>query len=140
MRYRRLNYRYAVLVSGGAPRPSAYEWLAGRPGVAIAQPRWRPATDVYETDGGICITVELPGVDPDNLDVLLYQDALVVEGQRRLRPIEGDGVYHAAEIRQGPFRLELGLPAPIDLERVEATYDRGLLQLTLSKEGGERRG
>jgi HSP20 family molecular chaperone IbpA len=42
-------------------------------------------------------------------------------------------VYHAAGIRQGLFRVELPLPAPVDPERVEARYDRGLLQVTLAK-------
>ena len=40
-------------------------------------------------------------------------------------------MYHAAGIRQGPFRVELPLPAPVDPERVEARYDRGLLRITL---------
>ena len=42
-------------------------------------------------------------------------------------------MYHAARIRQGPFRVELALPAPVDPERVEARYERGLLHVTLPK-------
>ncbi len=137
MRYRRLNYRYAVLLSAGKPRTLAPDWLGGRAGVVIAQPRWRPPADVYETDSTICITVELAGVEPEGLDVLLYQDAVVIEGQRRLRPDAPDGVFHAAEIRQGAFRLELALPAAVDPEQVEARYELGLLLMTLAKTGGE---
>ena len=80
----------------------------------LAQTCWRPAADVYETASTIAVTVDLAGVDHEALDVLLYEDALIVEGQRRLRPAEAGGVYQTAEIRQGPFRLELALPAPID--------------------------
>jgi HSP20 family molecular chaperone IbpA len=47
-------------------------------------------------------------------------------------------MYHAASIRQGPFRVELPLPAPIDPERVEARYDRGLLHITLAKRAEAR--
>jgi HSP20 family molecular chaperone IbpA len=43
------------------------------------------------------------------------------------------GTYHAAGVRQGPFRVELPLPAPVDGERVEALYDRGLLRISLPK-------
>jgi HSP20 family molecular chaperone IbpA len=42
-------------------------------------------------------------------------------------------VYHAAGIRQGPFRIALALPAAVDPERVEARYERGLLRITLAK-------
>jgi HSP20 family protein len=58
---------------------------------------------------------------------------LVVEGRRRLPSCQEGAVYHAAGIRQGPFRVELALPAPVDAERVEARYDRGLLRITLPK-------
>jgi HSP20 family molecular chaperone IbpA len=44
-------------------------------------------------------------------------------------------VYHAAGIRQGPFRVELPLPAAVDADGVSATYDRGLLRITLPKRG-----
>jgi HSP20 family molecular chaperone IbpA len=45
-------------------------------------------------------------------------------------------VYHAATIRQGPFQLEVPLPAPVRSEQVEARYDRGLLRITLPKRAG----
>src|SRR5690606_2540995 len=63
---------------------------------------------------------------------LLFEDALIVEGERRL-PSPAAGVYHAAEIRQGQMRLELLLPVPIDLEQVDAHYERGLLEIRLLK-------
>jgi HSP20 family molecular chaperone IbpA len=42
-------------------------------------------------------------------------------------------VYHAAGIRQGPFQVEVPLPAPVDPERVEARYEAGLLRISLAK-------
>ena len=82
------------------------------------------------------VTVELAGVEPDDLDVVLYEDVLVVEGQRQLPPADTVGVYHAAEIRQGPYRLELPLPAPIDPEGVDARYEQGLLRVALPRKNG----
>ncbi|MBI4491358.1 MAG: Hsp20/alpha crystallin family protein [Chloroflexi bacterium] len=136
MRYRRLSYRYALVLAAGQPRPLGPLGPAEQLGVWLAQPRWRPPADVYETVRTITVAVELAGVEQDELDVVLYEDALVVEGQRRLPMFEAGGVYHAAEIRQGPFRLELPLPAAIDPERVDARYERGLLQITLAKVDG----
>jgi HSP20 family molecular chaperone IbpA len=140
MRYRRLSYRYAMVLAAGEPRLLANDWRAGRLGVVIAQPRWRPPADVYETATTIHVTAELAGVNPDDLEVLLYEDALIVEGRRDLPPTDPQGVYHAAEIRQGPFRLELPLPAAVDLDRVEARYEQGLIHMSLVKSRGERHG
>ena len=99
----------------------------------FAQTYWRPAADVCETARTVEVTVELAGVDQDELDVVLFEDALIVEGQRRLAAVDPGGVYHLAEIRQGPFRLELPLPCSIDVERVEARYDQGLLRITFPR-------
>ena len=81
------------------------------------------------------ITVELAGVDPDAMEAVLYEDALVVSGRRRLPGPGAGGVYHAAEISQGQFRLEVGLPAPVASELSDARYDSGLLVLTLPRAG-----
>ena len=92
-----------------------------------------PTRDTYETATTVEIVVDLAGVDEDDFEVQLFEDALVVEGRRRLPSCQEGAVYHAAGIRQGPFRVELPLPAPVDPERVEARYDRGLLRITLPK-------
>lgn len=131
MRFRRMSYRYAVVLSANRPLSFSDIFQGTHAGVRLAQTCWRPATDVYETTSAITITVDLAGVDPETVDVTLFQDAIVIEGQRHLRPPDALGVYHAAEIRQGPFRLELPLPRPVDAERAEARYDRGLLLVTL---------
>ncbi len=133
MRYRRMSYRYALVLSAGEPRPLGNSVLIEHLGVHLAQTSWRPAADIYETAGALVVTVDLAGVDIEEVDLTLFDDALVVEGRRRLPAEDEGGVYHMAEIRQGPFRLELGLPAVIDAEQVESRYERGLLQLTISK-------
>jgi HSP20 family protein len=107
------------------------------PALLLAEPVWRPSADVYETADGLTVTVELAGVDAEEVDVVVYQDALVVEGVRRLPPPDSDGVYHAAELRQGRFRLPLALPLTVDPERGEARYDRGLLEISLVRARGD---
>ncbi len=133
MRYRRVSYRYGVILAPSHRLQNADVWPARSAAVSPAQPCWRPSTDVVESMDAILLTVELAGVDPEALEVLLFEDALIVEGQRRLPPLRPGNVYHAAEIRQGPFRLELGLPGSIDQERVDARYDQGLLRITFQK-------
>jgi HSP20 family protein len=139
MRYRRLSYRYAVVMATSRSRPLIDVWPRQGPSVGLAQP-WRPATDVLETTSEVVVTVELAGVDHEELDVLLFEDALIVDGERRLAPVHAAGVFHAAEIRQGQFHLEIRLPSPIDPDQIDARYERGLLEMRFLKraapEGG----
>ena len=133
MRYRRLSYRYALVLAGDQPRPLADARFASLGGLRFGPTAWRPPADVCVSDRAIEVTIELAGVDQDELEVVLFQDALIVEGQRRLPPAAPNSVYHVAEIRQGPFRLELGLPEAIDPQRVDARYEQGLLRITFPK-------
>jgi HSP20 family protein len=133
MRYRRMSYRYAVVLNASQPRPFGDTLRADQLVVRLAQTCWRPAADVYETADALVVTVDLAGIDPEAVEATLFEDAVIVEGQRRLPTIDGAGFYHAAEIRQGRFRLELALPTVIDGERVEARYERGLLLLVIPK-------
>jgi HSP20 family protein len=132
MRYRRLSYRYAMVVRSGHTYPVSDIWQNDRLRLLV-QPRWRPDADTYETASTVEIIVDLAGVDEDDFEVQLFEDALVVEGRRQLPSCQEGAVYQAASVRQGPFRLEVPLPAPVDAERVEARYDRGLLRITLPK-------
>jgi HSP20 family protein len=132
MRYRRLSYRYALVLTPNQNQAWDDARRAGASGVRFAQTWWRPPADMCESESAIEVTVDLAGVDQNELDVVLYEDALIVEGRRRLTTAP-NGVYHLAEIRQGPFRLELGLPVAFDLDRVDARYDQGLLRITFPK-------
>ena len=88
MRYRRLSYRYTVVMATSRSRPLADVWPRQAASVGLAQP-WRPPTNIVETTSEIVVTVELAGVDHEQLDVLLFEDALIVDGERRLPPAQG---------------------------------------------------
>jgi HSP20 family protein len=138
MRYRRLTYRYTMIAHGTETWALAPRWhghvLAFMPG----HPFWRPDADMCETRRTIEVVVDLAGVEENDVDVQLFDDALVIEGQRRLPTCEDGAVYHTAGVRQGPFRLELPLVAPVDADAVEARYERGLLWVTLRKQEAAR--
>jgi HSP20 family molecular chaperone IbpA len=135
MRYRRLSYRYTMVVRSGAAWPLGDVWPGAGPR-PLARVGWRPDVDSYETAAAIEVTVDLAGLDEDDFEVQLFEDALVVEGHRRLPSCAAGAVYHEAGIRQGPFQVEVAFLAPVDAERVEARYDRGLLHITLPKPPG----
>jgi HSP20 family protein len=134
MRYRRLSYRYTMVVRSGQTWPFGDMWQSDRLRL-LALPRWRPDADIYETASTLEIVVDLAGVEEDDVEVQLFEDVLVVEGRRQLPSCDGEAVYHFAGIRQGPFRVELPLPAPVDAEHVETRYEHGLLRISLHKRG-----
>ena len=138
MRCRHLGIRYAMVLMAGQPPTVGQEgWWAHRmPTAALTHSHWRPATDVVETARAITVTVELAGVDEEDVAVLLFEDVLVVEGRRELPRCEGDGVYRVAAIRQGPFRVEVPLPVRIDPKGVAARCERGLVCIRLPKANG----
>ncbi|HET9488199.1 MAG TPA: Hsp20/alpha crystallin family protein [Methylomirabilota bacterium] len=132
MRYRRLTYRYTMVVRSGHTAPFGDLWLSHGPRFLV-QSRWRPDADTWETATALEVIVDLAGVEEDAVEVQLFEDVLVVEGDRHLPACQREAIYHAATIRQGPFRVEVPLPSPVDAERVHVRYDRGLLHITLPK-------
>ena len=136
MRYRRISYRYTEVVTHHTVRLLGDPWgMLSR--TTVARPEWKPPADLYETNDSYIVKVELAGVTEEDLDVSVYTDALVVEGTRAVGAA-GDVRYHSAEIRYGPFRLEVAFPTPIDCERVSARYEAGFLLLTVNKDLGGR--
>jgi HSP20 family molecular chaperone IbpA len=135
MRYRRLSYRYTMMVRSGPGWPLGDVWPSDRLRL-LARVGWRPDVDTYETATAIEVTIDLAGVDEDDFEVQLFEDALVVEGRRQLPSCQEGAVYHTAGIRQGPFQVEVPLPARVDAGRVQARHERGLLRITLPKRAG----
>lgn len=132
MRYRHLSNRY-TMVTGVARHWSlgAY-WSVERPTMG-SRTAWRPPTDVDETASNITVTIALAGIPEEQIEITLYDNALVIEGERRLPRSEPRGVYHSAEIQQGPFRAEVSLPEEIDRDNIKTHHDQGLLQIVIPK-------
>ena len=95
---------------------------------------WRPLADIRESAEMLTVKIELAGMKEEEIDVTLYEDALVVSGERHEEPEGNENVYyHEAQIRYGPFRIEVLLLLPIDREGVKARYENGFLWVDLPK-------
>jgi HSP20 family molecular chaperone IbpA len=129
MRYRRSSVRYVRIVRSGRLWPLGDVFWHG----LLVEAPWQPEADTYETATTLEIVVDLAGVEEDDFELQLYEDAIVIAGSRRLPACREATVYHAAGIRRGPFKLELPLPAAVDNAKVQARHERGLLRITLSK-------
>ncbi len=105
-------------------------WAPFATGAEEALP-WRPAADAWETDDAVCLTLAVPGVDPEALEVNFENGSLTVSGQLPQRDAERRWVL--GELPQGRFERRFSLKTPIDAEAIEARVSAGLLTLTLPK-------
>ena len=93
---------------------------------------YRPQADCFRTDDppALNVVVELPGVDPASVEVVVAGRALTISGERPRPRVEG-AHYLAMEIEYGTFQRRLELGAEIDQTNVTATYDKGMLKVVL---------
>ena len=97
-----------------------------------------PAVDVRETDGELLITAEVPGVNKDELDVTIQDNAVMIRGERRHEAEDSGEGYYRRELQYGRFARSIPLPAGVDVDKAEAKYRDGVLELRLPKLGGEK--
>src|SRR5712671_5558262 len=99
----------------------------GREGSARAS--WTPATDVYVTDGGLVVKVELAGMRSENLEITVEGNRLRISGSRPDGCRASKCSFLVMEINYGPFESVLELPAGYDLSRAKAAYMNGFLRI-----------
>jgi HSP20 family protein len=92
---------------------------------------FRPQVDCVRSDDppALHVVVELPGVDPSELQVVAADRVLVVAGVRQRQPLEGR--YQQMEIEYGPFQRRIPLDEPVDTNAATARYEHGLLTVVL---------
>jgi HSP20 family protein len=94
---------------------------------------WVPAVDVAETRERFVITVELPGVEPDNVDISVENSVLTLRGERKFYRETREEDFHRIERRFGGFARDITLPSTADPERIEASFDAGVLTIQVPK-------
>ncbi len=135
MRLTHLRIRYERPAGVESPAVLAAAWAAAL-APRVASPEWRPPCDVTESAGAWTVQAELGGLAEDGLEILLYEDSLVVQGVRPWRGARDAVRVHLAEIRYGAFRFVLDLPADVDRAAARASYDRGILTVVLPRTAG----
>ncbi len=99
-----------------------------------ARDRWAPAMDVVEEGDTFVLRADLPGVDRDDVTIDVQDRTLTISGERShaLQP-EHDGGYVRLERAFGRFERTLTLPRGVDLDAIDASFDRGVLELRIPK-------
>ena len=92
-----------------------------------------PLVNISEDPDHIYVRAELPGVSPEDLDITIKDQQLVLRGERKIPTTEKNVNYHRRERESGFFRRVLRLPAQVDPAKVEAVSKDGVLTITLAK-------
>src|SRR5262249_40806750 len=92
---------------------------------------WVPAIEVLDQGGRYAVKVELPGLKPEDITVEVKDGALVIEGERKLEHEENRGNVHRSERQYGRFFRMIPLPEDAEVEKAEAKFDSGVLQVTV---------
>jgi len=99
----------------------------------VSETSWSPAVDVKESDEGLTVFVELPGVEKKDIDISLEDNVLTVTGKRVFSRDEKKESYHRIERAYGKFYRSFRLPTNVQGDKVAANYKDGVLSLEIPK-------
>lgn len=94
---------------------------------------WSPALDVEENEDAFVLHVELPGVRPEDVEVSMEENVLIITGERNFYADRDADTFRRVERRFGRFYRAVRLPDRVDSGHVDATYENGLLTIRVPK-------
>ncbi len=92
---------------------------------------WIPDMDVFEREGKTVVRLDLPGMKREDIDVAVEDDALVIRGRREEEHEVKEEDYYCSERATGEFSRAIALPEGVDPDSIEATYENGVLEVTV---------
>jgi len=97
-----------------------------------------PAMNAWRNEEGVVITAELPGVNPEEIDISVVGDTLTLTGSRQLEDLGENVKYHRRERGYGKFTRTFQLPFAVEADKVGATFEKGVLQILLPRAEAEK--
>ena len=96
---------------------------------------WSPVTDIRESEDGVLVTLELPGLTAEDVTVTVENGILSISGEKKQEAEEGeaDSNYHLVERRYGSFARTFRLPRGVNTDKVNAKFENGLLNIDIPK-------
>jgi len=94
---------------------------------------WAPVLDISERKDAYLVTVELPGLKPEDLDITMEDGLLTIQGERQITQESSEQQFHRVERRYGAFRRSITLPAHVTAEGIQASFEDGVLQILVPK-------
>ena len=96
-------------------------------------PQEYPAVNIWDKKGSAVITAELPGIDPEKLDISVSGDTVTISGAANQETLAANEIYLRQERGVGSFKRNIQLPFQIDAQAVEARYEKGILAIVLPR-------
>jgi HSP20 family protein len=97
------------------------------------QESWVPAVDVFDTRDAVVLKAELPGMKVDDIEIEVDDNVLTLKGERAFEEKVDEERYYRVERRYGAFQRSLALPQGVKADEIQASYDDGVLQVTVPK-------
>jgi len=94
---------------------------------------WAPAIDVFEKEDKFLVKVELPGVKEEDVNVTVVGGTLTIEGEKNADSEVKKRGYYYRETSYGSFSRSITIPSTVDASKIEANYDKGVLEIALPK-------
>ena len=95
--------------------------------------QFQPVVDIFEGKDAIVVKAELPGVKPEDVNIHVEKNLLVISGERKLEHEENRDGYHRIESTYGAFSRSFSLPNHVDTSSIDANLDAGVLTLRMPK-------
>ena len=102
-------------------------------GLRMINPQGFPAINIWTSEEGQIITAEMPGFNPEDIDINISADKLILSGERKADQVEGEVQYHRRERSHGKFIRSIQLPFMVDTGKVEASFKDGILEIRLTR-------
>lgn len=100
----------------------------------LAGPGWAMlGEDLFEDDNRLVLRLEAPGLEKSDFNIQVYDDALIVQGEKRFERENTDGRWRVLQCAYGSFHRVVPLPVPVKAEQARATYRNGVLKVELPK-------
>ena len=99
----------------------------------VSSRAWIPPADIFETGDSLVLKVELPGINPDDVEIRVEDSTLYLKGERKFEKEVKEENLHRVERSYGTFTRSFALPNTIDADNVNAEYENGILTLTMPK-------
>lgn len=103
-------------------------------GSSIATSDWIPAVDIKETEKEFLIHADIPGVDPDDIDVHMEDGMLTIKGERESETKEEREGYKRIERQRGTFYRRFSLPDTANADKISAKSKNGVLDISIPKQ------
>ena len=94
---------------------------------------WMPAIEVLEKEDSYVVKAELPGTKQEDIDVSVVGDTLSIRGERKAEVETKEENYYTREFSYGGFHRSIALPSNVDPQKIEATFEDGVLEVTIPR-------